>query len=106
MVFGGKFRLLFFFFNFDMLEILLSLFRYLVGFKNLLKSIECQNIASSFGIKYYGRGYLSSDGFVSFIRYEFLARELINSTLNYVPRLTSMYKNITKTLKYKKMKRM
>ena len=77
-----------------------------MGFKNLLKSIECQNIASSFGIKYYGRGYLSSDGFVSYIRYEFLARELINSTLNYVPRLTSMYKNITKTATYKKMKRM
>lgn len=81
-------------------------YRYLVGFKNLLKSIECQNIASSFGIKYYGRGHLASDGFVSFIRYEFLAREFINSTLNYVPSLREMYVNITSTDKYKKMKAM
>uniref|UniRef100_A0A1B0FK48 guanylate cyclase n=1 Tax=Glossina morsitans morsitans TaxID=37546 RepID=A0A1B0FK48_GLOMM len=83
-----------------------GVWRYLVGFKNLLKSIECQNIASSFGIKYYGRGFLGSDAFVSYIRYDFLARELINSTLNYVPSLKPMYANITKTAKYKKMKRM
>uniref|UniRef100_A0A1I8PRX9 guanylate cyclase n=2 Tax=Stomoxys calcitrans TaxID=35570 RepID=A0A1I8PRX9_STOCA len=83
-----------------------GVWRYLVGFKNLLKSIECQNIASSFGIKYYGRGSLGSDGFVNFIRYEFLAREFINSTLNYVPSLREMYVNITRTEKYKKMKRM
>ncbi|KAI9578053.1 hypothetical protein GQX74_013947 [Glossina fuscipes] len=82
-----------------------GVWRYLVGFKNLLKSIECQNIASSFGIKYYGRGFLGSDAFVSYIRYDFLARELINSTLNYVPSLKPMYANITKTAKYKKMKR-
>uniref|UniRef100_A0A1A9X302 guanylate cyclase n=1 Tax=Glossina brevipalpis TaxID=37001 RepID=A0A1A9X302_9MUSC len=83
-----------------------GVWRYLVGFKNLLKSIECQNIASSFGIKYYGRGFLGSEAFVSYIRYDFLARELINSTLNYVPSLKPMYANITKTTKYKKMKRM
>lgn len=79
-------------------------YRYLVGFKNLLRSIECQNIASSFGIRYYGRGYLDADAFVSYIRYEFLARELINSTLTYVPSLRPMYTNITKMSKYKKLK--
>ncbi|XP_075168343.1 uncharacterized protein LOC142240526 [Haematobia irritans] len=83
-----------------------GVWRYLVGFKNLLKSIECQNIASSYGIKFYGRGSLGSDGFVNFIRYEFLAREFINSTLNYVPSLRDMYTNITRTEKYKKMKAM
>ncbi|XP_005177981.1 uncharacterized protein LOC101893791 [Musca domestica] len=83
-----------------------GVWRYLVGFKNLLKSIESQNIASSFGIKYYGRGLLGSEGFASFIRHEFLARELINSTLNYVPSLRKMYLNITETNTYKKMKNM
>ncbi|XP_061401271.1 uncharacterized protein LOC133337023 [Musca vetustissima] len=83
-----------------------GVWRYLVGFKNLLKSIESQNIASSFGIKYYGRGLLGSEGFASFIRHEFLARELINSTLNYVPSLRKMYINITETNTYRKMKNM
>ncbi|XP_067633351.1 uncharacterized protein [Eurosta solidaginis] len=83
-----------------------GVWRYLIGFKNLLKSIECQNIAASFGTKYYGRGYLGLDAFVSFIRYEFLSRELINSTLNYVPSLRPMYINLTGTQKYKKLKAM
>lgn len=78
----------------------------MVGFKNLLRSIECQNIASSYGIRYYGRGYLDADAFVSYIRYEFLARELINSTLTYVPSLRPVYTNITKMSKYKKLKTM
>ncbi|XP_037955770.1 uncharacterized protein LOC119685537 [Teleopsis dalmanni] len=83
-----------------------AVWRYLVGFKNLLKSIECQNIAASYGIKYYGRGYLGLDAFVSYVRYEFLARELINSTLNYVPSLKWMYTDITASENYKKMKSM
>ncbi|XP_018792582.1 PREDICTED: uncharacterized protein LOC108971164 [Bactrocera latifrons] len=83
-----------------------GVWRYLIGFKNLLKSIECQNIAASFGTKYYGRGYLGLDALVSFIRYEFLSRELINSTLNYVPSLRPMYMNITRTEKYKRLKAM
>ncbi|XP_055371528.1 uncharacterized protein LOC129605660 [Condylostylus longicornis] len=72
-----------------------GVWRYLVGFKNLLKSIECQAIASSYGIKYYGRGKLGTEAYVSFIRYDFLAKELLNSTMNYVPSLKNMYKNLT-----------
>lgn len=76
----------------------ISSFRYLVGFKNLLKSIECQGIASSYGIKYFGRGVLGTEAYVSFIRYDFLAKELINSTLNYVPSLKTMYTNLSKNM--------
>lgn len=81
-------------------------YSYLVGFKNLLKSIECQNIATSFGIRYYGRGSLTAENFVSYVRYEFMARELINSTLNYAPILKAMYTNITSTKKYHRVKLM
>ncbi|SPP75897.1 uncharacterized protein LOC117592705 [Drosophila guanche] len=83
-----------------------GVWRYLVGFKNLLKSIECQNIATSFGIRYYGRGSLTAENFVSYVRYEFLARELINSTLNYAPMLKNMYTNITSTKKFHRAKQM
>lgn len=79
---------------------------YLVGFKNLLKSIECQNIATSFGIRYYGRGPLTAENFVSYVRYEFMARELINSTLNYAPMLKPMYTDITNTKKFHRVKLM
>ncbi|KAH8331766.1 hypothetical protein KR074_011138 [Drosophila pseudoananassae] len=83
-----------------------GVWRYLVGFKNLLKSIECQNIATSFGIRYYGRGSLTAENFVSYVRYEFMARELINSTLNYAPMLKEMYTNITCTKKFHRAKQM
>lgn len=77
-----------------------------MGFKNLLKSIECQNIATSFGIRYYGRGPLTAENFVSYVRYEFMAREMINSTLNYAPMLKAMYTNITSSKKYHRVKLM
>ncbi|XP_050743277.1 uncharacterized protein LOC108029905 [Drosophila biarmipes] len=83
-----------------------GVWRYLVGFKNLLKSIECQNIATSFGIRYYGRGSLTAENFVSYIRYEFMAREMINSTLNYAPMLKNMYTNITSTKRFHRAKQM
>ncbi|CAH2238159.1 jg22087 [Pararge aegeria aegeria] len=35
-----------------------TIWRYLVGFKNLLRSIECKGIASVLGINYFARGYL------------------------------------------------
>ncbi|XP_055911221.1 uncharacterized protein LOC129945467 isoform X3 [Eupeodes corollae] len=75
-----------------------GVWRYLVGFKNLLKSIECQGIASSFGIKYFGRGILGTEAYVSYIRYDFLGKELINSTINYVPSLRPMYTNLSKNM--------
>ncbi|XP_002074778.3 uncharacterized protein LOC6652499 [Drosophila willistoni] len=83
-----------------------GVWRYLVGFKNLLKSIECQNIATSFGIRYYGRGSLTAENFVSYVRYEFMAREMINSTLNYAPMLKYMYTNITSSKKFHRAKLM
>nr|XP_016941251.2 uncharacterized protein LOC108018235 [Drosophila suzukii]XP_036670048.1 uncharacterized protein LOC108018235 [Drosophila suzukii]XP_036670049.1 uncharacterized protein LOC108018235 [Drosophila suzukii] len=83
-----------------------GVWRYLVGFKNLLKSIECQNIATSFGIRYYGRGSLTAENFVSYVRYEFMAREMINSTLNYAPMLRNMYTNITSTKRFHRAKQM
>ncbi|KAF9798036.1 hypothetical protein SFRURICE_012840 [Spodoptera frugiperda] len=35
-----------------------TIWRYLVGFKNLLRSIECKGIGSVLGINYFARGYL------------------------------------------------
>ncbi|KAH8392751.1 hypothetical protein KR215_009110, partial [Drosophila sulfurigaster] len=103
---SGVWRLVLYSFLFDYIFCYYFICSYLVGFKNLLKSIECQNIATSFGIRYYGRGSLTAENFVSYVRYEFMAREMINSTLNYAPMLKPMYMNITNTKKFHRVKNM
>lgn len=73
-------------------------FRYLIGFKNLLRSIESFGIASVYGINYFGRGSLGTDSYVSYIRYDVLGKDLLNATLTYVPSLKILYKNLTLTM--------
>lgn len=71
-------------------------FRHLVGFKNILRSIECYGIASVHGINYYGRGLLSTDKYVDYIRYDVLGKDLLNQTINYVPSMVELYLEIQK----------
>lgn len=80
------------------MSLLLSFFRYLIGFKNLLRSIESFGIASVYGINYFGRGSLGPDSYVSYIRYDVLGKDLLNATLTYVPSLKILYKNLTLTM--------
>lgn len=68
--------------------------RQLVGFKNILRSIECYGIASVHGINYFGRGLLSSDKYVDYIRHDILGKDLLNTTINYVPSVKKDYKRI------------
>lgn len=69
--------------------------RHLVGFKNILRSIECYGIASVHGINYFGRGLLTSDKYVDYIRHDILGKDLLNTTINYVPSAKRYYLNIT-----------
>lgn len=68
--------------------------RHLVGFKNILRSIECYGIASVHGINYFGRGLLSSDKYVDYIRHDILGKDLLNTTINYVPSVKKDYKRV------------
>lgn len=68
--------------------------RQLVGFKNILRSIESYGIASVHGINYFGRGLLSSDKYVDYIRHDILGMDLLNTTINYVPSVKKDYKRI------------
>lgn len=68
--------------------------RHLVGFKNILRSIECYGIASVHGINYFGRGLLSSDKYVDYIRHDILGKDLLNTTINYVPSVKRVYKRV------------
>ncbi|KAI8437089.1 hypothetical protein MSG28_010445 [Choristoneura fumiferana] len=71
-----------------------TIWRYLVGFKNLLRSIECKGIASVLGINYFGRGYLQSRAHERFIAHMVLGRDLLDNTLNLVPSLIPLHKDI------------
>ncbi|KAG7308424.1 hypothetical protein JYU34_005624 [Plutella xylostella] len=71
-----------------------TIWRYLVGFKNLLRSIECKGIASVLGINYFGRGYLYPRAHQRFISHMVLGRDLLDNTLNLVPALIPLHKDI------------
>lgn len=72
--------------------------RHLVGFKNLLKSIECYGISSVHGINYFGRGSLGTETYIAYIRNDILGKDLLNGSLNYVPSLKVLYRNLTQLM--------
>lgn len=75
-----------------------------MGFKNILRSIECYGIASVHGINYFGRGLLSTDKYVDYIRHDILGKDLLNSTLNYVPSVKPWYKKLANIPGYGSLK--
>ncbi|XP_012256293.1 receptor-type guanylate cyclase daf-11 isoform X2 [Athalia rosae] len=75
-----------------------GVWRYLISFKNLLRSIESLGIASVYGINYFGRGILAGESYVSYVRHEALGRDLLNGSLTYVPTLKTFYTELTRTM--------
>ncbi|XP_035737830.1 uncharacterized protein LOC118448555 isoform X3 [Vespa mandarinia] len=75
-----------------------GVWRYLIAFKNLLRSIESLGIASVYGINYFGRGILLGENYVSYVRHEALGRDLLNGSLTYVPSLKHFYIDLTRTM--------
>ncbi|XP_035776158.1 uncharacterized protein LOC118458097 isoform X1 [Anopheles albimanus] len=76
-----------------------GVWRFLLSFKNLLRSIESLDISSVYGINYYGRGYLAQDSYIKFVQHDILGRDLLNGSLHFVPSLKDIYRNITRTMK-------
>ncbi|XP_053679485.1 uncharacterized protein LOC128730464 [Anopheles nili] len=76
-----------------------GVWRFLLSFKNLLRSIESLDISSVYGINYYGRGYLSPDSYIKYVQHDILGRDLLNGSLHFVPSLKVIYKNITLTMR-------
>lgn len=78
-----------------MAHISIHFYRYLIGFKNLIRSIENIGVSAVYGINYFGRGYLGTESYINFIKYDTLGKDLLNSSLNYVPYLKAEYMNLT-----------
>lgn len=66
-----------------------------MGFKNLLRAIECYGISSVYGIRYLGLGNLPAETFVMYVRQDYLAKDLLQGSLNYVPKLKALFDKIT-----------
>ena len=75
-------------------------YRYNIGFKNLLRSIEYGRKASTFGYRYLAQGFLERKYQHDFIRYEWLRKEYRNQTFQFLPEVSVQYTNITRGLYY------
>lgn len=63
-----------------------------------MRSIESTAIASVYGVNYFGRGLLAGENYINYIRYDAIAKDLLNGSLNYVPSIKKIYKRLTNTM--------
>nr|XP_022905172.1 uncharacterized protein LOC111417189 isoform X2 [Onthophagus taurus] len=75
-----------------------GVWRYLIAFKNLLRSIESTGISSVYGVHYFGKGYLNGTTYSNYIKHDAIAKDLLNGSLNYVPKLKAIYRNLTRNM--------
>ncbi|KAJ8923092.1 hypothetical protein NQ315_001644 [Exocentrus adspersus] len=75
-----------------------GVWRYLLAFKNLLKSIESTGIASVYGVNYFGKGYLKQSNYIGYITHDAIAKDLLNSSLNYVPQMKKEYQALARNM--------
>ncbi|XP_056644589.1 receptor-type guanylate cyclase gcy-8 isoform X2 [Diorhabda carinulata] len=72
-----------------------GVWRYLLAFKNLLKSIESTGISMVYGVNYFGQGYLQKQNYINYITHDAIAKDLLNTSLNYVSQMKQEYQEST-----------
>lgn len=92
------------FISLNLIIILFHADSYLIGFKNLIRAIENIGVSAVYGINYFGRGHLATDGYINYIKYDTVGKDLLNSSLTYVPYLRDEYKNLTNFREYGSIK--
>ncbi|CRK89249.1 CLUMA_CG003008, isoform A [Clunio marinus] len=81
-----------------------GIWRYLIDYKNLFRRIENIGIAAVYGINYFGRGHLSTNAYVNYIKYDTLGRDLLNTSFTFVQSLEKDYINVTNFPEYESIK--
>ncbi|KAI5710795.1 hypothetical protein M8J75_011547 [Diaphorina citri] len=71
-----------------------GVWRYLISFKNLLRSIENFGISVVHGINYFASGSLPKDKHIYYVQHDTICNDLLYSILHYIPTLRSFYDNI------------
>ena len=71
-------------------------YRYIIGFKNLLRSVEFSGKSGIYGMRYLTQGgALEREYMHEFIRFEMLRREYLNQTFNFMPAIKDEYFMLT-----------
>ncbi|KAE8736776.1 hypothetical protein FOCC_FOCC017769 [Frankliniella occidentalis] len=70
--------------------------RYLIAFKNLLRSVEHTGISMVHGINYFGVGVLVNESYISYVHHDAIGRDLLNASFTYVPSIRTTYLNLTR----------
>jgi len=71
-----------------------AVWRYLIGYKNLLRAIENLGIAVVYGIRYYGQGNITEDNYIQFIKHDTLSSEYLNQSKNFVYQVREDFEKI------------
>lgn len=77
-------------------------YRYVIGFKNMLRSVEFSGKSSIFGLRYLAMGSVEREYMHDFIRFEMLRREYLNQTFNFMPLVQEEYDKVTSTMFFDK----
>ncbi|XP_026286627.1 uncharacterized protein LOC113212229 [Frankliniella occidentalis] len=75
-----------------------GVWRYLIAFKNLLRSVEHTGISMVHGINYFGVGVLVNESYISYVHHDAIGRDLLNASFTYVPSIRTTYLNLTSNL--------
>ena len=70
-------------------------YRWIIGYKNLLKAVEFAGKAGIIGIEYFSDGLLQ-DRYEYFLEFDVLRREYLNQTFNFIPGLQEDYEGRTR----------
>merc|ERR1711892_181889 len=71
-------------------------YRWIIGYKNLLKAVEFAGKAGIIGIEYLANG-LQQEKYEFFLEYDVLRREYLNQTFNFIPGLQEEYEGFTRS---------
>lgn len=66
-------------------------YRFIIGFKNLLRSVEFSGKSGIYALRYLSKGSLEREHHHDFIRFEMLRKEYLNQTFNFLPELRIAY---------------
>ena len=76
-------------------------FRWIIGYKNLLRAAEFSGRAGILGLEYLSSDEFSNSKFEQFLQADVLRREYLNQTFNFLPFLWVNKKNLTRpTMQY------
>ena len=73
-----------------------NFYRFIIGYKNLLRTVEFSGRAGILGMEYVATG-LNPEKFEQFLEFDVLRREYLEQTFNFLPHIKKDYEEYTKT---------